>query len=380
MDNQNPWVVESIEAFSFYCCPECDFQSKDEDYFKRHAMESHKHSKEFFIRSKPENNPNKDSIKVETAPGYQDENEEGIVNVSEVPQKMFTAEKIKCRKKSFDCKICVNKAFTTEFSLKRHNKTFHDEKQSIKKTEVYPEVKYSRPTSENSTDTDSLEVETEPESQDENEDGMDNFIASETRVKEESRSAVRLSEYMEQKLIKGPDHEIFDDNETADYFEENLKTFDKQEAEYNVKELKTFDGENNENITDAETSDEENFDGIDIEMESYDEHDVEKTKTFNEEIFEKDDQESENNVRELKTFDGVNYKNITDAETSDNETFDGMDEELESYDNHVEKTLTFNDENSENVKTLVKKYFPDTDEVEDLDEIENQKIQENSLL
>ena len=34
MGDQNPWLVENIEAFNFYCCPECDFQSKDRDFQK----------------------------------------------------------------------------------------------------------------------------------------------------------------------------------------------------------------------------------------------------------------------------------------------------------------------------------------------------------
>ena len=44
--------------------------------------------------------------------------------------------------KKFACEICVNKKFTTKQSLKRHHKTFHDKKHSIKETEVYPEVRY----------------------------------------------------------------------------------------------------------------------------------------------------------------------------------------------------------------------------------------------
>ena len=44
MGDQNPWEVKNIEAFSFYCCPECDFKSKDGDHFKRHAIESHNKS------------------------------------------------------------------------------------------------------------------------------------------------------------------------------------------------------------------------------------------------------------------------------------------------------------------------------------------------
>ena len=70
----------------------------------------------------------------------------------------------------------------------------------------------------------------------------------------------------------------------------NIKTFDEQKAEYNVKELDTFDEANYENITNAETSDEQTFDDIDIEMETYDDPDVEKTKTFNGEIFENDEE------------------------------------------------------------------------------------------
>ena len=54
MGDQNPWQVKNIEAFSFYCCPECDFKSKDGDHFKRHAIESHNKSKVFFIVLKPE--------------------------------------------------------------------------------------------------------------------------------------------------------------------------------------------------------------------------------------------------------------------------------------------------------------------------------------
>ena len=69
MGKQNPWIVKNIEAFNFYCCPECDFQSKNGDYFKRHAMESHKKSKVFFLLSKSEKNTKKDPLEVETVRG-----------------------------------------------------------------------------------------------------------------------------------------------------------------------------------------------------------------------------------------------------------------------------------------------------------------------
>ena len=37
----NPWQVESIQDFSFLKCPECTFDTKDEDTFQDHATESH---------------------------------------------------------------------------------------------------------------------------------------------------------------------------------------------------------------------------------------------------------------------------------------------------------------------------------------------------
>ena len=194
MGDQNPWAVENIKVFSFYCCPECDFKSKDGNYFKRHAMESHNKSKVFFIMSNSENNINEDHLKVETDSDYHDENQEG----------------------------------------------------------------------------------------------MEDLI---------------VSEHKAHKLVNRPDLETFYDSETADYFEDNLKTVD---GFY-------------DNITDAETSDKEFIEGIDLEMKTYGDHDIDKTNTFSKEIF----------------------KNVKEVET---------------------------------------KYFVDTDEKEeDLVEIENQKIQENLL-
>ena len=37
----NPWQVDSIQAFSFLKCPECIFDTKEEDFFQVHAIEKH---------------------------------------------------------------------------------------------------------------------------------------------------------------------------------------------------------------------------------------------------------------------------------------------------------------------------------------------------
>ena len=236
MADQNPWIVENIEAFNFYCCPECDFQSKDRDYFKRHAMESHKKSKVFFLMSRSKNN----------------------------------------------------------------------------------------------TNFDSMEVETEPENQDENEEGIEDFKECETRVEEESihesegEKTVILSEHIAQKIINRPDNitqedlELFD--ESSDFVEDNLKTFDDHGLEDNVKELETFEGIY-ENIKDAETSDGETSDGIGEELENLDESYVEISNTLKNENFDlnreveisdreqKQDlnMESEANIVQAKSFDEDKY-------------------------------------------------------------------------
>ena len=45
---ENPWQVNSIEAFAYLKCPECDFDSKAESSFKSHAVKTHPLSHVFF--------------------------------------------------------------------------------------------------------------------------------------------------------------------------------------------------------------------------------------------------------------------------------------------------------------------------------------------
>ena len=44
----NPWHVESIEAFNFYCCPECVYRVQEEFAFQAHAIQNHAQSKTLF--------------------------------------------------------------------------------------------------------------------------------------------------------------------------------------------------------------------------------------------------------------------------------------------------------------------------------------------
>ena len=48
MMNTNPWLVDSIKAFSFLNCPECTFRTKEENLFGYHAAKNHSLSTAFF--------------------------------------------------------------------------------------------------------------------------------------------------------------------------------------------------------------------------------------------------------------------------------------------------------------------------------------------
>ena len=38
---KNPWIVENLEEFLYYCCPECDVKTKDTQSFIEHALLNH---------------------------------------------------------------------------------------------------------------------------------------------------------------------------------------------------------------------------------------------------------------------------------------------------------------------------------------------------
>ena len=44
----NPWEVESVHAFNFFCCPECAYKDREELSFQSHALENHPKSKSLF--------------------------------------------------------------------------------------------------------------------------------------------------------------------------------------------------------------------------------------------------------------------------------------------------------------------------------------------
>ena len=75
MDGNNPWLVESIEAFSFLKCPECKFDTKIEHFFQVHATENHPLSFVFFGKTLNENDFDQE-VKTEN----------GFVTIEDLPE------------------------------------------------------------------------------------------------------------------------------------------------------------------------------------------------------------------------------------------------------------------------------------------------------
>ena len=46
-DEENPWFVENLEKFLYFCCPECDERNQYKDQFLRHALNQHPKAKQF---------------------------------------------------------------------------------------------------------------------------------------------------------------------------------------------------------------------------------------------------------------------------------------------------------------------------------------------
>ena len=53
----NPWKVQTFEDFLYYCCPECDTKTKEENQLYDHAVEEHQLAKDVL--------PSKSEFKVE---------------------------------------------------------------------------------------------------------------------------------------------------------------------------------------------------------------------------------------------------------------------------------------------------------------------------
>ena len=44
-DVENPWAVNNLEEFLYFCCPECDERNQSKELFFQHALTQHPNSK-----------------------------------------------------------------------------------------------------------------------------------------------------------------------------------------------------------------------------------------------------------------------------------------------------------------------------------------------
>ena len=76
----NPWQVESIHAFNFFCCPECVYRSKEEFDFQAHAL--HNHPESYFLFNK-RSDETKYGNKTELDGNCNDEHEDHCLETSQ---------------------------------------------------------------------------------------------------------------------------------------------------------------------------------------------------------------------------------------------------------------------------------------------------------
>ena len=70
MSVENPWLVDSIQAFAFFNCPECQVKTKDENFFQDHALQNHPLSFEFFCTSSKK--PKESVTEIEKIESFED--------------------------------------------------------------------------------------------------------------------------------------------------------------------------------------------------------------------------------------------------------------------------------------------------------------------
>ena len=159
----NPWDVQDLEEFLYFCCPECDEKNSSKELFVKHALDEHPKAKNKIekLKIKLELNENfiiKKETYIDTIDASQyyemnvsaltDNNEEQDFEVikSEIEKDFEDDEILKCEIKEevndqineFNdiyeqaemenynlCEIC-NKSFTRKAYLKKHIEVVHE--------------------------------------------------------------------------------------------------------------------------------------------------------------------------------------------------------------------------------------------------------------
>ena len=146
---QNPWKVDSVQAFSCLKCPECNFFTKEEKIFKDHAMKKHPLSLTLFVKSEIATLQVVENCKTEQLNSFKplitikEESDETNIYVKESKneqlehrnqQIIFEHDPLNISKEiastfieeneTFVCSIC-SKTLTSKYCLNQHIVTVH---------------------------------------------------------------------------------------------------------------------------------------------------------------------------------------------------------------------------------------------------------------
>ena len=136
---QNPWHVDSLQAFSYLCCPECVYRCQEETSFQAHAVQNHPKSVVLFtniedVVVKEEANPDTElemKMYVEESDDLnediiEDTFEDPMIEPIEDPMNEPTEDPIaeQIEEEEFSCVYC-KMSFTKFSEMKDHMKAEH---------------------------------------------------------------------------------------------------------------------------------------------------------------------------------------------------------------------------------------------------------------
>lgn len=118
----NPWLVESLQDFSYFCCPECVYRSQGEYEFQAHAIQNHPQAQEFFksaekIKEEDDDDDQEEAPFDDMKPEAFDSNDDDDAEEEEdVPSEG--------KKLDYRCFFCPE-SFKRKYLLKSHQEEAH---------------------------------------------------------------------------------------------------------------------------------------------------------------------------------------------------------------------------------------------------------------
>ena len=149
MTNDNPWLVDSLQDFWFLKCPECTFDTQEDQVFQDHAVENHPQSLTFFHKKVKEELIDNNFVDCTnfTENNYDDNSSETALYPQILPIVQIKEELLETnfshpafepqKKKLFECSIC-KKSYGRRMTLKRHIEEVHEGKKPIQIPQTCP--------------------------------------------------------------------------------------------------------------------------------------------------------------------------------------------------------------------------------------------------